>query len=141
MNLNIPIRNRIAKSDQYRSELEARQAELRTQELRKQIRIEVRNAQYALAQCLARITFAMRGRDLAQKTFDISTKEQALGAGSAVQTLTARHDLANAESVLVAARTAYQKARIELDRATGSTLEANSISLEAARSSANTAKP
>lgn len=135
LNLNVPIRNRIAKSDQYRSELEARQAELRTQELRKQIRIEVRNAQYALAQSQARVTFATKGRDLAQRTFEISTKEQALGAGSAIQTLTARHDLANAESVLVAARTAFQKARIELDRATGSTLEANSISLDSARAS------
>ena len=42
--LNIPIRNRVAKADQYRSELEYRQAELRREELRKQIRIEVRNA-------------------------------------------------------------------------------------------------
>src|SRR5215471_14313550 len=47
-NLNIPIRNRVAKADQYRSELEYRQAELRREELRKQIRIEVRNAEYAL---------------------------------------------------------------------------------------------
>src|SRR5580658_4578341 len=41
LNLNIPIRNRVAKSDQYRSELEYRQAELRREQLRKQIRIEV----------------------------------------------------------------------------------------------------
>ena len=46
-NLNIPFRNRVAKADQYRSELEYRQAELRKEQLRKQIRIEVRNAQYA----------------------------------------------------------------------------------------------
>src|ERR1019366_3494225 len=50
LNLNIPIRNRVAKADQYRSELEYRQAELRMQQLKKQIRIEVRNAQYALQQ-------------------------------------------------------------------------------------------
>src|SRR4051812_2011354 len=46
-NLNIPLRNRVAKADQYRSELEYRQAELRREQLRKQIRIEVRNAEYA----------------------------------------------------------------------------------------------
>jgi outer membrane protein TolC len=61
-------------------------------------------------------------------------QEQKLGAGSAVQTLGARHDLSTAESALVAARTAYQKARIEVDRATGRTLEANQISIDAARS-------
>jgi hypothetical protein len=33
----------------------------------------------------------------------------------------------------VAAMTAYQKAKIELDRAVGSTLEANGISIESAK--------
>jgi hypothetical protein len=42
LSLNIPIRNRVAKADQYRSELEYRQAELRREQLKKQIRIEVR---------------------------------------------------------------------------------------------------
>jgi outer membrane protein TolC len=133
LSLNVPIRNRVAKSDQYRSELESRQAELRLQQLRKQIRIEVRNAQYALDQSRARVVSATKARDLAQKTFEITGKEQQLGAGSALQTLTARHDLATAESALVAARTAFQKAQIELDRAVGRTLQANSISIDAAR--------
>ncbi len=132
--MNIPIRNRIAKSDQYRSELESRQADLRLQQLKKQIRIEVRNAQYALDQSVARVVAAVKSRDLAQKTFEITTKEQQLGAGSAFQTLTARRDLGTAESALLAARTAYQKAKIELERSIGSTLEANSISIESARS-------
>jgi outer membrane protein TolC len=133
LSLNVPLRNRVAKSDQYRAELESRQAELRLQQLRKQIRIEVRNAQYSLEQSQARVQSATKARDLAQKTFDITAKEQELGAGSALQTLSARHDLATAESALVAARTAYQKARIELDRAIGTTLETNSISVESAR--------
>ena len=133
VSVNIPIRNRIAKSDQYRSELEERQSELRLQQLKKQIRIEVRNAQYSLEQSEARVVSARKGRDLAQKTFDITAKEQELGAGSNYQTLTAQRDLAIAESMLVAAMTAYQKAKIELDRSIGSTLEANSISIESAK--------
>jgi outer membrane protein TolC len=133
LSLNIPIRNRVAKSDQYRAELETRQAELRLQQLKKQIRIEVRNAQFALDQSRARVMAAQQARDLAQKTFDITAKEQDLGAGSVVQTLNARHDLATAESALVAARTAYQKSQVELQRAIGTTLEANSISIESAR--------
>jgi outer membrane protein TolC len=133
VSVNVPIRNRIAKSDQYRAELETRQSELRLQQLKKQIRIEVRNAQYALEQNQARVVSARKGRDLAQKTFDIMTKEQELGAGSNYQTLTAQRDLAVAESMLVAAMTAYQKAKIELDRSIGSTLEANSISIESAK--------
>ena len=133
VNVNVPLRNRVAKSDQIRSELESRQAEIRLQELRKQIRIEVRNAQFALDQSLARVNSAAKARDLSNRLFTISGKEQELDAGSALQTLAARSDLALAESNLVAARTTYRKAQVELDRAIGRTLEQNSISLDDAR--------
>ena len=138
LNVAIPIRNRQAKSDQYRSELETRQAEIQLQQQRKQIRIEVRNAQYALQQSQARVAAAMKARDLAAKTFDITGKEQQLGAGSAQETLVSRQALATAESALVAARTAYQKSRVELERAIGTTLEANGVSVESARTGAQT---
>src|SRR5271166_5044494 len=129
-NLNLPIRNRVAKADQYRSELEYRQAELRMQQLKKQIRIEVRNAQYALEQGRARVAAAKKARDLADKTFTIMQQEQALGAGSSFQTLTAQRDLAVAELDLVNATTAYQKSKLELERATGTTLEDNGIQIQ-----------
>jgi outer membrane protein TolC len=131
-NLGIPIRNRVAKADQYRSELEYRQAELRREQLRKQIRIEVQNARYALEQTAARVDAAKQARDLAQKTFEIMQKEQTLGAGSTFQTMTAQRDLALAELDLVTAMTIYEKAKVELDRATGGTLEHNDIKIEEA---------
>jgi len=130
LNLSIPIRNRVAKADQYRSELEYRQAELRLEQLKKQVRIEVRNAQYALAQTGARVGAARKARDLAQRTFEITKKEQELGSGSSYQTLAAQRDLALAELDLVGAMTTYQKARVELDRATGTTLEHNGILIQ-----------
>ncbi len=129
----IPIRNRVAKSDQYRSELEYRQSELRIQQLKKQIRIEVRNAQYALEQSSARVVAARQARDLAQKTFDISKQEQKLGAGSNLQTLTAQHDLALAESAVAAAETTYEKSRVELARATGATLDIYKVAIADAK--------
>lgn len=129
-NMNIPIRNRVAKADQYRSELEFRQAELRREELRKQIRIEVRNAEYALEQTAARVEAARKARDLAQRTFEITQKEQALGAGSTFQTMAAQRDLALSELDLVTALIVYQKAKVEVDRATGTTLDHNEIRLQ-----------
>ncbi len=57
-------------------------------------------------------------------------KEQTLGAGSSYQTLTSQHDLAIAQLDLVTAMTVYEKAKVELDRATGSTLEHNGIKLQ-----------
>ena len=130
LNLSIPIRNRVAKADQYRSELEYRQAQLRLEQLKKQVRIEVRNAQFALDQTGARVEAARKARDLAQRTFDITKKEQELGAGSTYQTLSAQRDLALAELDLVGAMTTYQKAKVELDRATGTTLEHNGILIQ-----------
>lgn len=130
LNLSIPIRNRVAKADQYRSELEYRQAELRLEQLKKQVRIEVRNAQFALDQTAARVEAARKARDLAQRTFDITKKEQDLGAGSSYQTLSAQRDLALAELDLVSAMTTYEKAKVELDRVTGMTLEHNGILIQ-----------
>ena len=130
LNLNIPFRNRVAKADQYRSELEYRQAGLRKEQLRKQIRIEVRNAQYALEQSRARVESARKARDLANRTFEITKKEQELGSGSSYQTMTSQRDLSMAELDVVTAMTIYQKARVELDRATGATLEHNGVLIQ-----------
>jgi len=132
INLNIPIRNRVAKADQYRSELEYRQAELRREQLRKQIRIEVRNAEYTLEQTAARVDAARKARDLSARTLEITQKEQTLGAGSIFQTMTAQRDLALAELDLVTAMTVYEKAKVEVDRATGATLDHNGIEIHQA---------
>jgi outer membrane protein TolC len=123
----------VARADQYRTELEYRQSQVYLEELKKKIRIEVRNARYALEQGASRVEAARKARDLAQKSFSIMQQEQKLGAGSNQQTLAAEHDLALAESALVAAETAYEKARIEVRRASGSVLEDYGISIAAAR--------
>ena len=133
LQLSIPLRNRVHKADQFRSELEYRQSELYAQQLKKQIRIDVRNAEYALEQNAARVAAATKARDLAQRTFDITKQEQQLGAGSIYQTLTAQRDLSIAQSTLVAAETAYQKAQVDLDRATGTTLDRLGISIDEAK--------
>jgi outer membrane protein TolC len=131
--LLVPLRNRIAKADQYRTELEYRQSQVYLEELKKRIRIEVRNARFALEQGASRVSAARQARDLSQKTLDIMQQEQKLGAGSNQQTLSAEHDLAIADSALVAAETDYEKARIEVRRATGSVLEDYGISIANAK--------
>jgi outer membrane protein TolC len=134
LQLSVPLRNRIAKADQYRTELEYRQSQVYLEERKKQIRIEVRNASYALEQGASRVDAAQKARDLAQRTLDIMQKEQKLGVGSNQQTLSSEHDLSLADLALVTAQTAYEKARIEVRRATGSILEDYGISIADARS-------
>lgn len=132
--VQIPLRNRQARADQFRSELELRQAELNVVQQKKNLRIEVRNAAYALEQGQARVEAARKARDLAQRTFDIKRQEQQLGAGSNFETLTAEHDLAIASSTLASAETAYEKSRVLLYSQTGQTLQRLGISLDDARS-------
>jgi outer membrane protein TolC len=132
--VQIPLRNRQARADQFRSELEVRQAELNVVQQKKNLRIQVRSAAYALEQVQARVEAARKARDLAQKTFDIKRQEQQLGAGSNFETLTAEHDLAVSSSTLAAAETAYEKSRVSLYSQTGQTLKRLGISMDDARS-------
>lgn len=130
LNITIPLRNRGAQADQIRSQLEYRQAQLHLQQLQNQIGIEVRNAQFALLQNRTRVNAARKARDLAQQTFDIEQKKKALGASTSNLVLQADRDLAQAESNFVAAMSAYEKSRVELDRATGLTLAHTGIEIE-----------
>ncbi|HMK28379.1 MAG TPA: TolC family protein [Terriglobales bacterium] len=121
-NLTIPIRNRAAQADQVRGELEYRQAQMRLQQLENQIRIDVRNSQFVLQQNRARVEAALKGVDFGRQNLDAEQKKYALGASTNTLVLQAQRDLAQAESNLVSARAAYEKSRVDLDRATGLTL-------------------
>ncbi len=123
VNLSINLRNRVAKADQFRASLEYRQRQISFEEQKKSIRFDVRNSQFALQQAQARVDAVQKARDLAQRTFDITEQEQKLGAKSTYDVLIAQHALAIAESNLAASKTAYEKARVDIDRATGETLD------------------
>ena len=101
----------------------------------------MRNSQFQLQQGQARVDAAQKAGDLAQRTFDISKQEQQLGAKSSYQTLQAQNALALAESTLVAAQTAYEKDKVDIDRATGETLERMGVSIDDARSGVVTRGP
>ncbi len=132
--LSVTLRNRVAKADQFRAVLDYRQKELSYEQQKKNILLDVRNSQYALQQAQARVTAAQKARDLAQKTFDISKQEQQLGAMSTYDTLTAEQALAVSESALVVAQDAFEKTKVDIDRATGTTLDRMGVSLDDAKS-------
>jgi outer membrane protein TolC len=141
MTLSIPLRNRVAKADQFRASLEYRQRQITFEEERKRIRFDVRNSQFALQQAQARVNAAQKARDLAQHTFDVTEQEQKLGAKSSYDTLLAQHDLGIAESALVAVQTAYEKAKVDIDRALGETLERTGVSIDDAKTGVVTHAP
>lgn len=133
MTLQINLRNRQAKADQFRAVLEFRRKQIAFEEQKKFIRSEVRNAQFALQQAQARVVSSQKARDLAQHTFDVTESQQKLGAKSAYEVLLAQHDLGVAQSAFVAAQTLFEKAKVELDRVTGTTLELTGVSIDDAK--------
>ena len=141
MNLSINLRNRVAKADQFRASLEFRQRQITFEEQKKSIRFDVRNSLFALQQAQARVDAATKARDLAQHTFDVTQQEQQLGALSSSDTLAAQHELSLAESLLVAAKTAAEKAKVDIDRATGETLEQTGVSIDDAKTGVVTRQP
>ncbi len=141
MTLSINLRNRQAKADQFRAVLQYRQSQISSEQQQKGIRFDVRNAKFALEQAQARVDASQKARDLAQRTFDITKQEQQLGAKSSVDTLNAATALAVAESALDTAQTANEKAKVDIDRAIGATLERTGVSIDDAKSGVVTRAP
>ena len=125
--LTIPILNRTAQADQVRAQLELRQAQVRLQQLENQVRIEVRNAQFDVQQNRASVDAAQAAVNLARQTLDAEQKKLQAGVSNPTNVLQMQSSLTTTESTLVSAMAAYEKSRVELDRATGLLLEHASI--------------
>ena len=123
LSLTIPIRNRLAQSNQVRAELEYRQAQVRQHQLENQVRIEVRNAQFDVRQNRAAVQAAQSAVDLARQTLDADQQKLKVGLTTQTAILQDAATLTNGESNLVSAKAAYEKSRIELDRSTGLLLD------------------
>jgi outer membrane protein TolC len=127
--LSIPLRNREAQSNQVRAELEYRQAQVRELQLENQVRIEVRNAQFDVKQNRVAVQAAQSAVDLARQTLDADLQKLKVGLTTQTAILQDAATLTTGESNLVSAKAAYEKSRIELDRATGLLLDHANINV------------
>ncbi len=134
LSLSIPLRNRLAQSNQVRAELEYRQAQVRQHQLENQVRVEVRNAQFDVRQNRVAVQAAQSAVDLARQTLDADQQKLKVGLTTQTAILQDASTLTTGESNLVSAKAAYEKSRIELDRATGLLLDHAGIDInDAAR--------
>ncbi len=131
-NLNIPLGNRAAQADMINGQLALRQQEVGIQRMENQVRVEVQNALIGLQQAQAQYQSALKQRTLQIQTVDAEQKKLALGASTSYNVILTQRDLVTAESNLVAAEDGYAKAKVEMDRATGQTLNNNNISIDEA---------
>jgi outer membrane protein TolC len=130
LQLNVPLRNRAAQSAQIRSELEYQQAQMALQQTENRISIEVRNAQFGVEQNRASVDSAKAAVDYAKQSLDAEQKKYQFGTSTTTLVLQTESALATAESTLMSAMAAYEKSRIELDRAVGVTLDHAGINID-----------
>jgi outer membrane protein len=134
LTVEIPITNRAGKADFARANFSKYQAEKRLSALEQQIALEVRNAHTALEMNRARIEAAQKSRELAEKNLDAEQKKFQLGTSTIRFVLEEQRNLAVAQSNEVSALVEFTKAKNNLDRAVGKTLEVQSIRVEDALS-------
>ncbi len=132
VNINIPLRNRVAQADQARSQMEYRQSQMRLQQLYTQIRIQVINGQFALTNDRAQVQAAQAARDFAAQSLDAEQKKYRLGASTTALVLQQQRNLAGADNNLIAAVAAYAKDRVALGQLLSNILDKYGIDIKQA---------
>ena len=128
--LNLPLRNRVAEADAARDLVQLRQSEARTQRLANEVREEVENAAIALATARSALDAAIRTRQYQEQLLEAERDKLTVGASTNLLVIQQNEYLAQARSTEVASRSTWIKARIALDRALGNLLDKNGISFE-----------
>jgi len=94
------------------------------------VSIEVRQAQFAVEQNRASVDSARAAVDYARQSLDAEQKKYQFGTSTTTAVLQTRSALATAESTLMSAMAAYEKSRVEMDRAVGTLLDHHGISID-----------
>lgn len=138
-NFQLPIRNRTAQADQARSLIEYRQAEMHLEQLYTQIKMQVVNQQYALANDRAQVRASIAAEDYARQSLDSEQKKLKLGASTTANVLLQERNLATASDNLITANLTYAKDRALLYAVLAETLQHYGINLnDAATGKVNT---
>jgi outer membrane protein TolC len=128
--LNLPLRNRVAEADYIRDQTQLRQSQIRMQQLENQIRLEVEGAIIARSRARAAYDAAVEARKLQEQSLEIENEKFANGLSTNFLVLQYQGYVAQARSTEVAARGAYVKALTALERAVGKTLENHNITID-----------
>ena len=130
--VTLPLRNRVAQADAVRDELQLRQTQIRRQQLEDQARLEVADAQVSMQQARAAYEAAVQSRILQEQSVAVEQQKFDVGVSTNFLVIQYQSYLAQARSTEVAAKGAYAKARIALERATARILETNHVSIDEA---------
>jgi outer membrane protein TolC len=129
LSATVSLRNRSAQADNLRARLEEQQLQVQLQRSRQQIALEVRQAVISLAQGTAQVQAAHEAVRLAQRAADAEQQKLDVGVSTGYDVILRQRDLLTAQQAELTAAAGYAKALVDFQRATGSTLEQNSIEI------------
>jgi outer membrane protein len=129
LTVQIPVRNRAAQADYAYASMFKRRAENNLKALEQQVALQVRNAYTLLEMQRARIEATQIARGLAEKNLEAEQKKFQLGTSTIRFVLEEQRNLAVAQSNELRSLVDFTKAKQDLDKAMGKTLEENNISI------------
>jgi outer membrane protein TolC len=125
--VSVPLRNRVAQADNIRSQLEGKQLQISLQRSRNQVALEVRKAIIGMIQGKAQVTAAHEAVRLAREIYEGEKNRLDAGVSTSYNVILRERDLIAAQQAEVVAVVGYAKAMVEMDRATGASMERNGI--------------
>ena len=128
--LNLPLRNRVAESDAARDVVQVRQVRARTEKLAERIRQDIENAQIAVETSFAAYQAALTSTRYQEELLEAERNKLEFGESTNLAVVEQIAFLAQARSTEVAARSNWKKATIELDRNLGNLLDKSGIVLD-----------
>ncbi len=130
--VTLPIRNRIAEADLARDQIQVKKSEIRLRQMQNEARLEVEDSLIAMRRARSSYEAAVQTRKFQERSLEAEQAKFDVGASTAFFVIQYESLLAQAKSTEVAAKSSYVKAKAALERAMGTILDDNRISVEAA---------
>jgi outer membrane protein TolC len=127
LSMTIPFRNRVARADNIRTQLENNQMMIGLQRSRSQVALEVRKGIIGLIQGKAQVEAAHQAVRLARAIWEGEQSKLDAGASTSYQVILRERDFIAALQAEVTAVVGYSKAMVEMDRSMGRVLERNGV--------------
>jgi outer membrane protein len=130
LQLNFPIRNRVAQADMVRDELSLHSYQAKFLQLQNQAQLEAEDAVIALRRSRAAYQAAYRTRVLQAQSLEVERAKYEAGVSTASLVIQYQGYLAQALSTELVAKGNYFKARAAFERAVGTSLESQNLTFE-----------
>lgn len=141
LQLQIPVFNRAARSEYVNAQVSVRQQEIRLQQIRKQVEVDLGTSLVAVEQAAAAYTASLEQIRFQEQAIAAEQKRYELGVTTLYTVITAQRDLEDARLTAVIAQTDYAKAEAAFERSLGTLLDVWGISVVRAYERTATVRP